>query len=145
MRLYSVLLFFICLNVAGYLVNLLIANNVIGNPSVTQTTLPYSGSDVATQFAITTFVMGAAGSGIAGLFALITKQYVYASGATLIWIVGLLINVVTWFTNGFPQLLGFLLGGTGLEGLVSAIFMPILTFYLFFFLAETLSQKPMVS
>lgn len=142
MRMYSIILFFVCLNLAGYIINYLVAGDVL---VANQEVMPYGSEGILAQFNLATFTAIAAGAGIAGLIGVITKQYVFAAGAALIWTVGLMFNVGQWILNGFPRMIGILLNGTGLDVIVSTVCTTLLTLYLFFFLAETLSQKPLVS
>lgn len=143
MKIYSVLLLFVCLNLAGWMISELVSANVlISNAEV----MPYDSEGILAQFNLATFTALAAGAGIAGLIGLITKQYVFAAGAALIWTVGIMFNASNWILNGFPRMIGILLADTGgFDIIVSTILTTLLTFYLFFFLAETLSQKPLVS
>lgn len=146
MRLYSILLFFICLNLSGYAISTLVTAEVlVANKEV----MPYGSTEILSQFDIYTFTAWGIGAGIAGLIGLITKQYVFAAGATLIWTLGIMFNVSNWILNGFPRMIGILIGGSPelapFSLLVQSILTTMLTFYLFFFLAEILSQKPMVS
>ncbi len=144
MRLYSVLLFYVCLNLAGFAISTLVVGNVLA-PNAVYGEMPYGSTEILAQFNLATFTTIAAGAGIAGLIGLITKQYVFATGAALIWVLGCMFNVGQWLLNGFPRMIGILLNGTGIDVMISTILTTILTFYLFFFFAELLSQKPMVS
>jgi hypothetical protein len=140
-----VLLFFICLNLAGIAISTLVDYDIlVGNKEV----MPYDSSAVLAEFNLTTFATIGVGAGIAGLIGLITKQYVFAMGAALVWTLGCLFNVGQWLLDGFPKMVGVLLAGPELAPLallVQTICTAMLTFYLFFCFAEILGQRSMVS
>lgn len=138
MRAYSLILFFLCLNLAGYIVSQLVSADVIMGSSEV---MPYSSGGILTQFNLTVFATIGVGAGIAGIVAIITKQYVFASVVTVIWVVGLLFNVGNWILNGFPTMMGILLPPE--LSFMQVVFTAIVTFIFFFLLAETLGGKQM--
>jgi apolipoprotein N-acyltransferase len=107
--------------------------------------MPYTLSDVNSQFSLFTFsatnvTYGIIGAGIAGLIGLITKQGMFAIIAALIWVVGVFLNIFNWILNGFPLMLNILLAGTGLEFIAYVVESFVLVLF-FFFLASILSQR----
>jgi hypothetical protein len=139
MRAWSLIIFFLSLNFAGIIISYLIGGDVIvGSDSVV---MPYSTDQILSQFTLTTFAISAVGGGIAGLIGLITKQYVFAAGAAVIWILGIFFTLGNWILNGFQLMLNILLAGTGLDFLGTILYAFFLVFF-FFFLAGTISQNP---
>jgi len=95
--------------------------------------------DVSNQFSLAVFGITAIGGGILGLIGLLTRQYTFASGAILIWVIGLMLPVTQWFLAGVPMILGVLLPTeiSYLTYVVSAFF----AFILFMFMAEIATQR----
>jgi hypothetical protein len=125
---------------AGFIIGQLIALDVL---SMSKSEMPYTTTDIGFAFRLDQFSMlsGLLGAGLGGVIAIITKQYMFATGIILIWILGCFIGVVNWVLNGFPAMLNILLAGTGLE-FVSYVAETIMLVFFFMFLASLLSQRP---
>jgi len=142
MKIYTLILFFLAFNAAGYIIANLVGLGVLtGNTSV----MPYTLDQVNSQFSLFTFstqnvAYGIVGAGIAGLVGWLTKQGMFAVIAALIWVVGVFLNIFNWILNGFPVMLNILLTGTGLEFMAYVAESFVLVFF-FFFLASILSQR----
>jgi apolipoprotein N-acyltransferase len=142
MKIYTLILFFLAFNAAGYIIANLVGLGVLtGNSSV----MPYTLDQVNSQFSLFTFstqnvAYGIVGAGIAGLVGWLTKQGMFAVIAALIWVVGVFLNIFNWILNGFPVMLNILLAGTGLEFMAYVAESFVLVFF-FFFLASILSQR----
>jgi hypothetical protein len=142
MKIYTLVLFFLAFNAAGYIIANLVGLGVLtGNTSV----MPYTLDQVNSQFSLFTFstqnvAYGIVGAGIAGLVGWLTKQGMFAVIAALIWVVGVFLNIFNWVLNGFPVMLNILLTGTGLEFMAYVAESFVLVFF-FFFLASILSQR----
>jgi len=134
MKAYSVILFILCLNIAAWLL-------------VQSETLPvgqelyYSPTDLSTIFSIDAFTIEALaiGGGLAGIIAWLTKQYVFASLALVIWVISIMFNIGKGLLLGVPIMLATLLPEEliYLSQAVTALF----AFILFMFFIEIASQR----
>jgi len=143
MKAWSVILFFLCFNAAGYIIGQLAALNVL---SLAKSEMPYGVSDISSAFSLNVFSannigFGLLGAGIGAIIGIITKQYVFATGIILVWLVGTFLNLTNWILNGFPTMLNILLAGTGLEFIAYVVESITLAIF-FMFLAGILSQRP---
>jgi len=95
--------------------------------------------DVSNQFSLTVFGGLLAGGAIIGIIALITRQYVYASIALVVWVIGLILPIAQWFLLGTPIILAAILPSeiSYLSTVVSAFF----AFIFFMFMIEIASQR----
>jgi len=95
--------------------------------------------DVQNQFSLTLFGALGVGGAILGLASLLTRQYVYAAGALLIWVIGIFLPIGQWFLVGTPIILAALLPAeiSYITHVVTAFF----AFTLFMFLAEIAGQR----
>ena len=132
MRTYSLMVFYLCLNMAAYIINQ-------SGAFIESQLLYINPFDVSNQFSLTVFGGLLAGGAIIGVIALITRQYVYASVALVIWVIGLLLPVAQWFLLGTPIILAALLPSeiSYLTYVVSAFF----AFIFFMFMIEIASQR----
>jgi len=132
MRAYSIMIFIVCLNMSAFIIN-----QSGAFPESQQ--LYISPTDVTNQFSLTVFAALGVGGAIFGLAALLTRQYVYAAGALLIWIIGVFLPIGQWFLIGAPVMLAALLPSevTYLSQVVTAF----IALALFMFLAEIASQR----
>lgn len=138
----SLITFFVCLNVAGYIIASLINLDVL---TANQEVMPYTATQIANQFNLFTFsatnvAYGLLGAGIAGLIGLITKQGYFAVSAAVIWMLGVFLNIGTWLTSGFSVMMGILLPPE--LSFMSYVISTFVTFIFFWFLAGTLTQRP---
>lgn len=91
------------------------------------------------MFSIAVFGSFVAGGTITGIISLITKQYVFASVALLLWVIGIMLNIAGSFVANLPLILGFIIPSelwfisTSLEALVGVI--------LFVFFVEIATQR----
>lgn len=146
MKARSVVVFFICLNAAAYILGVLATSGVIsGFDQIGSDAIPYSQSSVNNQFSLTNFsaasiTAGLVGAGIIGLIGWITKQGVYAIYAALIWLIGMFLNIFSFVINGASALVGVLLP-SGLSFMSGIIYGGILIVF-FYALAGTIGQRP---
>lgn len=113
MKARSVIVFFMSLNMAAYILGLLAASgtitglDVLGAPT-------FTAQEITDKFNIVTFsaqniAIGVVGAGIVGLIGWITKQGVYAIYAAVIWLVGIFLNIFQFVLTGLSALVGILL------------------------------------
>lgn len=145
MKAWHLILFFICLNLSGYVIANLMADDIIASSDKME--MPYTIEEIQNQFSpfsfsVTNIALGVLGAGIAGLIGLLLKQGTFAIYAVVIWLVGTFLNIASWVIFGFPKFMVFLLAGTGLDYL-SYVFTTLLYLFFFWFLAETLAQRPL--
>jgi len=120
MKAYSVMLFFICLNLSIY---------VLGVAEVWPSQFPegYTAPwDITPMFSIENISLTQIGLGTIGIFAggvlaFITRQYVFASMAVLFWIVGVFLTPIGWVITGFPLLSKGIAEGLGIISPISDI------------------------
>ena len=91
--------------------------------------------DITNTFSLAVFGSLTAGGAILGVIAIVLRQYVYAAGVLLIWVIGLLLPIVWWFIAGLPMMLAAVLAPFDLTWLITTI-VAFATVHLFFFLAE---------
>lgn len=132
-KMYSFLFFFICLNVAAFIINEAAFLPESEELAVTPT-------DVMATFTWENLLLSlGVGGAIAGIVALLTRQYVYAVGALIIWAIGSLTPVIQWFFIGVPLLLNSVLPseisfiGSVVQGLFAVVF--------FMFIIELTAQR----
>ncbi len=133
MKMYSFLVFFLCLNVAAFILN--------EAGFYTETSeLVVSAEDISATFNWATLLTSLGVGGIvAGLVALLTRQYVYAAGALIVWAIGSMAPVIRWFFIGVPLMLGQLLP-SGLE-FVSTVTQAFFAVIFFMFIIELVAQR----
>lgn len=132
MKAYSLFVFVICLNLAAFVIN-------ESQATVTNTLLYINPFDVTNQFSLTIFGALGVGGALIGIAALLTRQYVYAAGALLIWVIGIMLPISQWILIGAPIIMSAILPSeiSYLTYIVSAFF----TLTLFFFLIEIATQR----
>ena len=128
---YSFMLFYLCLNVAAFILNesgaLLVSQELYINPF-----------DISNQFSLTLFVGLSVGT-IIGIAAILFRQYLNASVVLLIWAVGILAPIGQWFLMGVPIILNAIIPSElayityAVSGFVAFIF--------FMFMMEILTQR----
>jgi hypothetical protein len=129
---WSLIWFLICLSVAAFIIA---TAQMLPNTSI----LVYNPSDFSSMFSIAVFGSFVAGGTITGIISLITKQYVFASVALLLWVIGIMLNIAGSFVANLPLILGFIIPSelwfisTSLEALVGVI--------LFVFFVEIATQR----
>ena len=132
MRAYSLLLFYICFNLA---IGIFVVTEIIPVGAWMQ----HSEADISAQFNLTVFTAAAGGATLGGIVAIITKQYLFATGIILIWVIGVLYTPVNWLLIGFPLMLAALLPAE-LSAVASA-FSILSTIVFFVFFAEILGGR----
>jgi hypothetical protein len=150
MRIWSLILFFLCFNASGYIIAQLVANNVFTNAMILGNTNSTSGQttitdihnqfDIGVVFSASNIMYGLIGAGLAAVVGIIMRQGVFAIYVILIWIVGIFLGLFSWILNGFPKMLEIILAGTGLEWLSYVLSTFMLAFF-FMFLASLLAQR----
>jgi len=132
MRTYSLMLFIICLNLSAFVLHQ-------SQALTTSQELYISPFDVTNKFSLTLFGALGVGGAILGLASLLTRQYVYAAGALLIWVIGIFLPIGQWLLVGTPLILAALLPPeiSYISHVVTAFF----AFALFMFLGEIVSQR----
>ena len=132
MKAYSLMMFVVCLNMSAFILNQ-------SGAMASSQELYISPFDLSNQFSLTVFGALGVGGAILGLASLLTRQYVYAAGALLIWIVGVFLPIGQWFLLGAPLMLGAILPPevSYLTHVVTAFFALVL----FMFLAEIVGQR----
>ena len=126
------MMFVVCLNMSAFILNQ-------SGAMASSQELYISPFDLSNQFSLTVFGALGVGGAILGLASLLTRQYVYAAGALLIWIVGVFLPIGQWFLLGAPIMLGAILPPevSYLTHVVTAFFALVL----FMFLAEIVGQR----
>jgi hypothetical protein len=132
MKMWSPMLFMICVNLAAFMLN---ASGLYPVGSA----LWISPSDMTSTFTLSIFAGVGLGGAIVGIIALITRQFVYATYALIIWIAGVLLPIAQWFLGGVPIMLAYLLPSelwfvtSSIEALMLILF--------FMFFVELFSQR----
>jgi len=132
LKAYSLILFVVCLNLSAFVIN---QSGVMMHSQA----LYISPFDIQNQFSLTIFGALGVGGSILGLAALLTRQYVYAGGALLIWIIGIFLPIGQWILFGTPLILSVLLPPE--IAYVSHVVTAFIALILFMFLAEVVSQR----
>lgn len=132
MKVYSLMLFIICLNISAFILNS--AQVLPVNRPLT-----WGITDLTATFSLTVFAGLGIGGALIGVVGLITRTYVYAAGAILIWILGILLPIASWFLNGVPMMLTMLLPSelSYISSAITAVFM----FIFFIFIVEIMTQR----
>jgi len=128
------MLFYICLNLSAYIINEADFLIVSGQPYV-------SPSGLASIFSLDTFSIVATflGGGLIGLAAVLTRQYTYAAGAILIWVLGIMFKITKGIFIGFPEFLGNLLPSE--LSYLKYIVVAFSAFIFFIFMIEIATQR----
>ena len=132
MRAYSLMIFVVCLNMSAFIIN-------ESGALVQSQTLYISPFDVQNQFSLGLFGALGVGGAILGLASLLTRQYVYAAGALLIWVIGIFLPIGQWILVGTPIILGALLPSE--VAYISHVVTAFFALVLFMFLAEIVGQR----
>ena len=132
MRAYSLMIFVVCLNMSAFIIN-------ESGALVQSQTLYISPFDVQNQFSLGLFGALGVGGAILGLASLLTRQYVYAAGALLIWIIGIFLPIGQWLLLGTPIILAALLPAE--VAYISHVVTAFFALVLFMFLAEIVGQR----
>jgi hypothetical protein len=149
MKLWTLIIFFVALNASGFMIGKLADPAVGVLMPINNMTMPYDASTAITNSTTSPFVLEnfsttkiiASIIGGIGIFALlVTRNAGFAVIATLLWVLGCMMDVTTWFLTGFSTFMEVMLAGTGLEWL-AAVFYGFMLVFFFFFLASILSQR----
>ena len=146
MKMYSLLLFFVCLNLATFLIS---TTQAFPNPEV-------GGTDtegMSSLFSLQWFFAAAAG-GLGTVIAGVLMQNVFLGAlAGLIFVGGMFITPINWIFIGFPDLIGkviktmclradiAVLEADAISGLFANIFTVLISVVFFMFLMELFSQR----
>lgn len=134
MRLFSILMFLLALNVAAYILHhsgaFVVSQELYASPERAESVFNL----VTLQNAVVGVVGGV---GVAVLVSLITRQYVYATGALILWVIGVLFEPIMWFFVGVPVMLNALGAPVLIVGAVEAFF----AFTFFMSILELASQR----
>lgn len=140
MKAYTVLLALICLNVANvFLINL----DIVAVPAVLQ----WNPSDIMSWFTLSKFTLAdlatmgitGLGLGLAGIVALVLRQYTYAASLVLIWVATIMITPLNLFVNGIPLMISTIWEDDPYH--IGALFQMFMSFIFFVFILETLIQR----
>ena len=126
------MIFVVCLNMSAFIIN-------ESGALVQSQTLYISPFDVQNQFSLGLFGALGVGGAILGLASLLTRQYVYAAGALLIWIIGIFLPIGQWLLLGTPIILAALLPAE--VAYISHVVTAFFALVLFMFLAEIVGQR----
>jgi len=146
MKMYSLLLFFVCLNLATVLIA---TTNAFPNPGVSSDDI----TSMSNMFTIETILAAGIG-GVAALVGGILMQNVFLGAmAGILWVFGSLIAPIRWIVVGFPTLVSTVLrvmctnAGIGAveTAVVSNLFLGVFTVMFsvvfFMFIMELFSQR----
>lgn len=137
MKAYSLLLFYVCFNLAcaALMVTDLVPVGAWGQ---------HTEGEVASEFQLIKFdivSVSAIGAGItvAGILGYFTKAYGLTLGLLLIWVVGVVFAPVQWLFLGLPVMLDALLPPS--VQIISSIFVVLFTIVFFMFFVEILGGR----
>jgi hypothetical protein len=124
---------YICINTAAFL----LVYNIPGVGPVLHVgrEINLSPLDISNTFNLGVFGALTTGGAIMGVIAVLLRQYIYAAGVLLIWVIGLVLPTVWWLIAGLPMMLSAILAPYDLTWLITTI-MAFATIHLFFFLVE---------
>jgi hypothetical protein len=91
--------------------------------------------DISNTFNLTVFGALTVGGAVLGVIAVLLRQYVYAAGVLLIWVIGIIMPVVWWLIGGLPMMLSAILAPYDMTWLITTV-VAFATVHLFFFLVE---------
>jgi len=126
------MVFVVCLNLAGFIIQQ-------SGAFMVSKELYISPLDVTNQFGLTAFWALLAGAGAIGVIGIIFRQNIFALGALLVWVVGVLLPVSQWFLIGTPVMLGVLLPTE--VGYLSSVVSAFFAIIFFMFLIEIIGQR----
>ena len=132
MRAYSLMIFVVCLNMSAFILSQ-------SGAMTSSQELYISPFDVQNQFSLGLFGALGVGGAILGLASLLTRQYVYAAGALLIWVIGIFLPIGQWILLGTPIILAALLPTE--VAYISHVVTAFFALVLFMFLAEIVGQR----
>ena len=145
MKAYSVMLFLVCINISVYVLAFSDVFPVSGYPE------GYTGPTSLTNLFkienvdLTKIFVAGTGTILLGLAALLTKQYVFASVAILIWIIGIFLTPIGWVITGFPLLTKSIAEMAGAPSEVALMFQTVTSafyaFIFFVFIMEIAGQR----
>ena len=133
MKMYSMFFFVICLNISAFII-------AQSSMSSAGQELVWSPEQMAAVFNWQSFAvsLGIAGS-VTGLLMVLTKQFMYASLALILWAISMLWKPLEWFVAGVPLMLNVLLP-TELW-YISAVIEGVFAMIFFFFIIEVATQR----
>jgi hypothetical protein len=147
MRIWSIILFFVCLNLACIIVAALSVDPDGSGPE--NAVLPfgsqqfkevYNINQIETQFALSAILGGGVGFGV-GLIGIMLRQYTFGILAGPIWVVGILVGICAWVLGGLSIIIDLFLAGSGIEWLRPVIYVGIIVVF-FGLILEQLGNKP---
>jgi hypothetical protein len=147
MKIWSIVLFFVCLNLACIAVTFLatdpdgagaeVAVLPFGSAVFTET---YTIAQIEAQFALAG-VLGAGVGFAVGLIAVaLRSSFGFLAGP--IWVLGILSGICTWIIGSLNSILPMFLAGSGVEWITSFIYIGVLVMF-FGLMLEQLGNKPL--
>lgn len=95
MKVYGLMFALICLNLAAWSLNISglfpVSRDLWINPI-----------DITNQFSLVMFAILGVGGTIIGILGAIFRQYTFAAGAILIWVIGIILPIAQWLLGGLP-------------------------------------------
>jgi len=132
------MLFVVCLNMSAFILSqsgaMTSSQELYINPLDI-----YNPETQTGQFSLVLFGALGVGGAILGLASLLTRQYVYAAGALLIWVIGIFLPIGQWLLLGTPIILAALLPAE--VAYISHVVTAFFALVLFMFLAEIVGQR----
>jgi hypothetical protein len=140
MKVWSIVLFFVCLQLACVAVTALSSQGVL--PFGTQVFKEkYSIGMIESEFALAGILGAGVGFGVS-LVGFLLKQYTFGFLAGAIWVLGILSGICTWVLVGLRGTMDLFLAGTGLEWISYIIYAGVLVMF-FGLMLEQLGNKPL--
>lgn len=133
MRFFTLLFAYICINIASFI--LVYPLPGAGPILPVGRELFLSPLDLSNTFNLVVFGILTVGGIVGGIVGVLLRQYVYATGILLIWVIGLLAPIVWWMIAGLPMMLSAVLAPLDLTFLISSI-VAFFTIHAFFFMIE---------
>lgn len=146
MKMYSLVLFFVCLNLATMIIT---TTEAFPNPVVAST----SDTQMTGLFNLSNFWIAGLGGAASIVTGALLANVFLGAFAGLVWVFGCLIGAVNWVFTAFPNLVGSIIkvmcqnaGIVGLQvdvisGLFSSIFAVLFSVVFFMFIMELFSQR----
>lgn len=146
MKAYSVMLFLIAINISVYI---LIVSGAWAGQYPEGYASPEAMSDIfkLQNVDLTQIIMIGIGGLLGGILALVTRQFVFASVALLIWVVCVLFTPIGWIITAFPltvKSLALMSGApTAIADITEVVLSAFYVFIFFMFILEIASQRYM--
>jgi hypothetical protein len=148
MKIWSIVLFVVCLNLACIAVTALATDPDGSGPEVAvlpfgsqQFKETYSIAMIETEFAVGGILGAAVGFGV-GLIGFVLKQYTFGILAGPIWVLSILGGICTWILWSLKSLLDLFLAGSGVEWIRPIVYVGVVVMF-FGLMLEQLGNKPL--